>query len=221
MKQQWQSISAKVAALSQRERIMILGAVLAMIWVLFDTLMIAPALKQQKLYRQEISVKQEEIGKMLIEQNALIQVGKNDPDALRKAQLGELQRKVAQMDAELRATQSELVPPDKMAKVLKSVLQQDRQVKLLSLTSLPASALFGDATGNHGKNTPAFGIYKHGFEIVVEGGYLDLMRYVTALESSPWRMLWGEVQLQAGEPPRSVLKLTLYTLSLDQAWLSI
>jgi MSHA biogenesis protein MshJ len=221
VKQQWEMISAKVMAMSQRERLMILGALLALIWLVFDTLLFTPSLQKQKLYRQEISAKQEEVAQVQAQQVAIIQTGKNDPDAARKAQLAELQQKVAQMDETLRTTQSELVSPDRMPKVLESLLQRDRQIKLVSLTTLPVSGLMDGIAGNKEKATPAFGIYKHGFELTLEGNYLDLMRYVTELEASPWRMLWGEMSLQAGEYPRSSLKLTLYTLSLDQAWLSI
>jgi MSHA biogenesis protein MshJ len=221
VKQQWETISAKVMAMSQRERLMILGALLTLIWLAFDTMLFTPSLQKQKLYRQEISAKQEEVAQMQAQQATIIQAGKNDPDAGRKVHLALLQQKVAQMDEMLRTTQSELVPPDHMSKVLENLLQRDRQIKLVSLATLPVSGLMDGIAGNKEKAAPALGIYKHGFELTLEGNYLDMMRYVTELEASPWRMLWGDMSLQAGEYPRSSLKLTLYTLSLDQAWLSI
>lgn len=221
MKRQWEAISVKLMAMSQRERLMIMGALLALIWLVFDTLLLTPALQKQKFYGQEISTKQEEVAKLQTQQVAIIQAGKNDPDAGSKAHLAELQQKVAQMDAELLATQSALVPPDRMPKLLGSLLQRGRQVKLVSLITLPVTGLMDGVGGDKEKSAPVFGIYKHGFEVTLEGGYLDLMHYMTELEASPWRMLWGEMSLQAGEYPRSSLKLTLYTLSLDQAWLRI
>lgn len=221
MKQQWETISAKVAAMSQRERAMILAAILAVVWVVFDTLLLAPSLQKQKLYKLEISAKQEEVAQLQAQQAAIMQVGKVDPDAGNKARLAALQQKVAQMDAELRAAQNELVSPSRMPRVLESVMQKDPQIKLVALSTLPVSGLMDGVAGGKEKNAPAFGIYKHGFEVTLEGNYLDLMRYVAALEASPWRMLWGDISLQAGVYPRSSLKLTLYTLSLDQAWLSM
>ncbi len=214
-------ISTKVMAMSVRERVMVLVGVLALIWLLFDTLLISPSVQKQKLYRQEVLAKQEEVATLQSQQASIMQNGKVDPDAGNKVRLVELQQKVAQMDAELRETQNELVSPDRMPKVLESVLQRDRQVKLTSLTTLPVAGLMDGVVAGKEKGAPAFGIYKHGFEITLEGSYLDLMRYVTELEASPWRMLWGEVSLQAGTYPQSSLKITLYTLSLDQAWLSI
>jgi MSHA biogenesis protein MshJ len=184
--------------------------------------LLTPALQKQKLYRQEIAAKQEDVAKLQAQQAAIMQVGKVDPDAGNKARLASLQQKVAQMDAELRATQNELVSPERMPKMLESVLQKDPQVKLIAIATLPVSGLMdGVAEGKEKNAAPAFGIYKHGFEVTLEGNYLDLMRYVTELEASPWRMLWGDISLQAGVYPKSSLKLTLYTLSLDQAWLSI
>lgn len=220
MMPQWIAISSRIMAMSPRERTMVLCAMLAIIWMIFDTAIISPAQLKQKIYREEISAKREEMGKLLSEQNSILQLGKSDPDSSRKAQLTELKNRIAQMDADLRATQSELVPPDHMPNVLESVLQRDRQVKLVALNSLPVSGLTEGAADDKGSISPVLGIYKHGFEITLEGNYLDLMRYVTELEASPWRMLWGEMSLQAGDYPKSTLKLTLYTLSLDQAWLS-
>lgn len=214
-------ISAKVMAMSQRERVMVLVGMLALIWLLFDTMLITPSIQKQKLYRQEILAKQEEVANLQSQQASIMQSGKVDPDAGNKARLVELQQKVAQMDTELRETQNELISPDRMPKVLKSLLQRDRQVKLVSLATLPVAGLMDGIVADKEKGEPVVGIYKHGFEITLEGGYFDLMRYVTDLEASPWRMLWGEINLQAGTYPQSSLKITLYTLSLDQAWLSI
>ena len=64
-------------------------------------------------------------------------------------------------------------------------------------------------------------IYKHGVEITVQGTYLDLLAYLAELERLPWRMYWGNLDLKVDEYPQSTLVLTLYTLSLDKAWLAI
>ena len=60
----------------------------------------------------------------------------------------------------------------------------------------------------------------HGVEVVVEGRYLDLVAYLERLERQPWDLFWGSTQLYA-DYPRSRLKLTLYTLSLERAWLIV
>jgi MSHA biogenesis protein MshJ len=57
-------------------------------------------------------------------------------------------------------------------------------------------------------------------EIVVQGSYLDLLSYVSRLERQSWQVYWGKTVLTA-EYPKTVVALTLYTLSLDKAWLVV
>ena len=64
-------------------------------------------------------------------------------------------------------------------------------------------------------------IFKHGVQITVRGGYLDLLSYVSALEKMPSQMFWGEASLSVEQYPDSVLTLTLYTLSLGKLWLTV
>ena len=47
----------------------------------------------------------------------------------------------------------------------------------------------------------------------------DLLAYLRSLEAAPHRVLWGDMQLKAGEYPRVTLQLKLYTLSLEATWL--
>jgi MSHA biogenesis protein MshJ len=65
-------------------------------------------------------------------------------------------------------------------------------------------------------------LYRHGVEITVEGQYADLMGYLFALENLPGpRLLWGGIKLKVEKHPTVQLSLTVYTLSLDRAWLEL
>ena len=232
MKAQWEQWSLKLMALSQRERLMVFAAVLALIWVVCDTLVVSPQLKTQKAYRDEIALKRDEVAKLQAQQVAVINAAKVDPDAEKRQRLDELREKMVIMDAELQQMQRELISPARMPQVLESVLQRDRAIRLVGMETLPVAAIqsqapVAPAVAGTPPQDPAktvstdLGIYKHAFRIKVEGGYLDLIRYVEALESSAWKMNWDDLALEAGTYPKSTLTLTLYTLSLDQAWLRI
>jgi MSHA biogenesis protein MshJ len=64
-------------------------------------------------------------------------------------------------------------------------------------------------------------IFKHGVEITLRGAYPDLLAYVAELERRPWKMYWGRLKLDAAEGEDTHMVLTLYTLSLEQAWLKL
>ncbi|TFW17330.1 hypothetical protein E4L96_14825 [Massilia arenosa] len=64
-------------------------------------------------------------------------------------------------------------------------------------------------------------LYRHGVEITVQGSYLDMVDYMTALESMPTQFYWGRAELNAQDYPNARLTLTLYTLSLDRKWIQL
>lgn len=78
-----------------------------------------------------------------------------------------------------------------------------------------------DAKNNAPIVTAGNVVYKHGVEIVIEGDYLDMVSYMTALEAMPWQLFWGKAKLTADDTPKRTLTLTLYTLSLEKKWLNI
>jgi MSHA biogenesis protein MshJ len=70
-------------------------------------------------------------------------------------------------------------------------------------------------------NLPAESIFKHGVEMVVEGQYLEILKYLAELESLPSQLFWGKAELKVEEYPNATLTLTLFTLSLDKRWMGI
>jgi MSHA biogenesis protein MshJ len=116
-----------------------------------------------------------------------------------------------------------------MPQLLESILHKNGQLKLVTLKTLPVGGLLGDAPKNgKGSGTASantsndyLSIFRHGAEITVEGGYLDILAYIEALEKLPQRLLWGGAILSADESGTSRLTFTVYTLSLDKTWLSI
>ena len=64
-------------------------------------------------------------------------------------------------------------------------------------------------------------LYRHGVEIELQGSYLDMVNYMTALEALPEQLFWGRAKLDAEQYPQVKLTLTLYTMSLDDQWMKL
>lgn len=64
-------------------------------------------------------------------------------------------------------------------------------------------------------------LFRHGVEIVLEGGYSDLVAYMKALEDMPSQLFWAKAKLDAADYPALRLTLVLYTLSLDEKWIAL
>ncbi|MGZ3237428.1 MAG: MSHA biogenesis protein MshJ, partial [Burkholderiaceae bacterium] len=156
-------------------------------------------------------------------------------DAADRARLNNLKQQYLATQNGLLDMQKGLIAPDKMAGVLEDILRRHGRLQLMSLKTLPVTSLNDAAVGDEKIGAAASGaikdkailvsdegtIYKHGVEITVQGGYLDMLNYMNELESMPWQVFWGKAKLNAEEYQQATLVLTLYTLSLDKKWLKL
>src|SRR6266508_4631854 len=99
--------------------------------------------------------------------------------------------------------------------------KRNPDIELVSLRSLPATGLTQSLTAILGSAPGGVGMYRHGIEIAVSGSYLKMLNYVGQLERLPAKIMWGNMELQAGAYPVVTLKITLYTLSPEKTWLLI
>lgn len=224
-RQRWQNLAERVDAMSLRERALIfLAAVLALV-VLMNALFIDPLLARQRKLSQEIVQTQVKTSALQAQIQTMTAAQSADPDAALRARLKQMQQEMAGADSALLDFQSGLVSPQQMPAMLQDILGRNRGLRLVSLKSLPTENLVGSVpagTAQSGAQTSAeAAVYRHGVELTLEGGYADLLRYLMEMEASPYRMFWGKADLSADSYPKATLTLTLYTLSLDKAWLTI
>jgi MSHA biogenesis protein MshJ len=165
----------------------------------------------------------------------LLQAKRDDEHSPLRDRLAQLKQQLQEQDGYLQSRRDRLVQPNKMADLLKQVLNKNGRLQLVELKTLPVSLLIEKpqavdiaaqptaANSSDGQKQPGSQkqIFKHGVRITVRGGYLYLMRYVTALEKMPAQMFWGEASLSVEKYPDAVFTLTVYTLSLDKTWLAV
>lgn len=235
MKQTLQRIILKIDALSLRERIMIFAGAALTLMLLLNALLFDPQFAQQKQLSQQIKSDQSKIAEMQTEMQQKVKSQASDPDAANKELLKKMQQQSQQMHADLLGLNNVLVKPENMASLLEDILKRNGKLRLISLKTLPVSSLSqtapNEATISAEKapappatahSVPDTGdIYKHGVEIVVQGKYLDMMSYMSALEAMRWQLFWGKATMQVDTYPEATLSLTLFTLSLDKKWLNL
>jgi MSHA biogenesis protein MshJ len=218
MKLDWKTLSDKIDGMSPRQRGLIFAVAASIVLALVSSLLIEPQLAKQKVLSRKTEQQQSEIKSIQAQLQAMAEVRKTDPDAANRAELESLRLQLVQLKASLQVKQQHLIPPDKIAGLLEEILSRNRQLQLISLRSLPASAVTGEEEQAAAIEKEFF---KHGIEMTVSGSYFDLLDYMVQLEKLPWQMFWGKASLVVETYPISRMTLTLYTLSLDKAWLVI
>lgn len=229
----WRGWSARFAALQRREKQMVIGAVLFAILFGGYTFWIEPARLQGARLQKALDQQQAERAQLQAQLTAMKQGA--DPDAGNRALLAQLQQELVAMDRDIQGFDRVLVPPSQAPALLQALLARHRGLALVSLTTLPPQPLVtprakGGEAGQPGAEgaegadaaaLPGGNIYKHGIEIKLAGGYHDLLAYVGELEGGKQKLLWGAMKLAVQKYPVSELTLTVYTLSLESAWLVV
>jgi len=238
MKRRWLQFAARVEALQPRERIMAFGATVVVLVFVANALVFGPLARKEAALRSTLQQQQATIDGINADIAARAQAYAHDPnDGLRK-RLGDVRADTARTGDELRAMQKGLVPAERIAPLLESILRANGRLKLVSLQTLPVTTLGDAAVSPATPGAVASGaaasaaqpapvvkapdlLYRHGVELTVRGSYLDMVDYMHALETLPTQLFWGKAQLDAEAYPNVRLTLTLYTLSLDPKWMKL
>jgi MSHA biogenesis protein MshJ len=210
----WRRTAAKFDALSVRERVMVSAAVMVALLALAYTLMIEPELKKQQRSAAAMLQKQSEMRALDAQVQGLLAARAQDPDRARRERLAQLAGQVKELESSINAEERRFTRPAQMRGVVEGVLGRARGVELVELKTLAVTTLSA-------KESKDRVIYRHGLELTVSGSYLDLLAYLRALEALPTQLYWGALSIDASKYPQVLMKLTVYTLSLDRAWLNV
>lgn len=238
MKARWLEFSAKYKAITQRERAMVAVAAIAFVVYVGNTLWLAPIYSRAENFAKQTAQQEKEFAKLQQQLHLLQAEATVDPNAGARAALTEVRTQMKSVEEQLASFERTLVPPQKMTSVLDSLLRERRGVRLVALKTLPVEPLTATATTldqNAGQTLPAGAtgtvaqpntapailMYRHGFELKLEGSYLDLAACLTELEEGAQQLLWQRATLSSGGERKSTLTLTFFTLSLDKSWISL
>ena len=211
MKAQWQGWAQQIAALSLRERILILltGVVLLGAMGIYGWLDDADTRLGQD--RQALAAAQRDLEILILEnQGKQARLGR-DPDAQVREQLAGVETTLRQMDAELLAQTVDLIPAHEMPAVLEALLSRSANLHMLALTSLkPEPLMAGEQKVN---------LFRHGIRLQLEGGYFDVYQYLKALEALPRHFYWKGFDYRVVEHPKAAVEMEIYTLSTSKEFI--
>jgi MSHA biogenesis protein MshJ len=220
MREQLNRLAARYEALPQRERVLILAAVLLAFAFLFYLIVLQPGFAAKKRVAMQLA----EARKTLATLHELKARPGQDPFAARRAERDALRKQLADIDRTMAQVQRGLVPPERTARLLEDVLRGTSGLQLVSLRTLPvrrfdAKGIAGaeGATGSDAERQ----LYQHGVEIGLQGSYADVYDYLRRIEKLPWRLFWNRMSLRVDpeQYPKLSVTLTVQTISLNKAWL--
>lgn len=200
----------RIDSASLRERVLIFLAMTMIVVLIVNIAFIDPLRTRQRQLASETSQRQSELNAIQVELRRLAAIDAADPNAEMNKRAADLRAALASLDARVLAEQQRFTAPERVREVLDEMLQRNKRLGLVELKTLPVSVIDG------GKR-----VFRHGVELTVTGTYIELFDYLAALERLPTQLYWGKAELEVVNHPTARLKLVVYTVSLDRAWLVV
>ena len=224
----WCRLQRRFDQRQQRERILLIGACAVLLLLLADRLWLAPALLTYQTARQQ-QVSAVAALAVLQAQILVLQTTGQEQTRLQATELAHWRARVREGETTLRRHEDAFVGPAQMVGLLEHLLARQGALRLREMRSLGGSDLLdkpapggaGPAAASAAAAAATPTLYRHGIELVLEGGFAELLHYLQALEALPQQVLWGSLRLKVEQHPKSVLTLRVYTLSRDRHWLEI
>jgi MSHA biogenesis protein MshJ len=209
----------RVDALTLRERVIIFGAGVALVYIAWQTLVMDPLAGRARNAEQRLAQVREQTAAI----DELGAAASQDPIVRAASRNEALAQRLGALDGELGAVAKGYVAPERMTELLRALLAEQHGLKLVSLANLPVESLSqpGGAKADAPLADDDRGPFLHPVEIVVEGDYASVVAYLRAAESLPWRIQWRKLELTAGEYPVNRVRLVIGALSLSRDWLSV
>ncbi|MCA1805965.1 MAG: hypothetical protein LC646_11690 [Xanthomonadaceae bacterium] len=214
MKERLQRWATTIDALGLRERIFLLLSLVAVLFLVMDTLVYQPALDEQRRSRDAIDNLQAQLTLLERESQGIAREQAADPLAWRKRRVAELEASLGERNDQLRAGLGTLVDPRQAAPLLRDVLAREPGLTLLGLETEVIrldQALFTGLSGNATSPLPT-NLGRYQLTLRLEGSYLATLRFLERLDSLPWALFSEQLELEVDEHPRARVTLRLYTL---------
>lgn len=215
--QSFYNLNSRFNAMTLRERAMVAAALLAVVVLAWDGLLMRPLNARKVQLSQEVETIRRNLNTLTstIEGRA-----QDNPLSVAMEKKASLTKSLEAVDAQLAAESAGLIPPQRMLEALRDVLDTQRGLRLVSMRNLPVTSLVA-TTDASGQPQQESGPFVHSLELVVDGGYLDVLRYLEKVEALPWRFYWQVLELKTTDYPLNRVRIRLNTLSMEKEWLGV
>lgn len=221
-------VAERINHLSLRERAMVFAAGVAVLGMAWQNLLMDPLTRRAHSAQQQL----QGVRERLEAADLAVRTAAQSPAVMAAARNRALEERLAQLDAELATAAHGYVAPERVANLLGELISRQQGLTLVSLRNLPVQSLSLDAeaaaaraggTGSQDAkgNARDRGPFLHPVELIVNGDYPSIVRYLQSLEQLPFRLHWERLELQVEHYPANRVRLVIGALSLSRQWMSV
>lgn len=228
MKEKWSLLKSRFESFEMRERLLIVGAVVALVYLLWDFLLLQPMGKEMQIIVARERVARQAIQTTEAEITVLQNIATKDPNVALRGEIEELRSKIASLDEQLDTLAVGLVPAQQLPKVMHNVLSKSGKLTIERLATLPpqemalsagvkAEPQAAEATAEPVEQVEPVQqevkIYKHSVVLNLTGDFAAVVQYLRELERSDWRFYWESLSYKVTSYPNAKIRIRVFTLS--------
>lgn len=228
MVNQIKTLAQKWVILTKRDRLMLFMVGLFGIAGLMDTYLTDPLRQQAGIAQEEVVKLQQDAAKIQLQVAELKSGGSTSINPLQK-EINDLKQQTAEQERMLSDLSGMMVSPDDILNVLKKLLVEHKDVRVVSMESLPAVSFVKKHVGNaeefpqaerNAQSRGVGSIYQHSIRLRLTGSYMALVNYVADLKRLGQMIAWESAELKSKYPDNELV-LEVYTLSTQRVWMGI
>jgi len=208
-------LEERINGLSIRERGLLLLAVFAVVFLLWDFLSLQPLNDRREAVQSQLEQVRERVSNLSSTIQEMAGEQRGDPDRQLRRQQAELEAETQALEQRLEQRHGGIATPSESIAVLAGLLGQHSRVDIVELENLPAERLL-NAAGN-----PVPGLFVHRVRVVIESDFEGVRDYLRRIETLPEGVFWESLVLSVPAWPTNRIELVLYSLALDDHWLGV
>lgn len=209
----WQPLTEWVDARPGRERLLMLGTFMILLYS-FIAYSLIPYLQARQgqtsravdTYLSQIVRRSQDIYQ---ESHAL----KENTDFASAKKINDLAQRIRNFDPRLNEISESIIEPKEMLPFIKNLIDE-QHLRIRQIENDPPEPVTQ-------QNKDSETIYKHGIYLVASGNYVDHIRFLKKLEKMSPHFFWDSLQLDVDEDGSTTVGLEIYTLNFKSDWLEI
>jgi MSHA biogenesis protein MshJ len=205
----------RINGLSIRERGLLLLAVFAVIFLLWDFLWLQPLDERRDSVRNQLEQVSDRVSSLTSTIQDMAAERAIDPNLQLRQEKSALEAETDALARRLEQRHGGIATPSEAIGVLAGLLGEQTGVDIITLENLPADPL-RDVDGN-----PVPGLFVHRVRVVVESDFQGIRDYLKRIETLPEGVFWESLALRVPGWPTNRIELMLYSLALDDHWLGV
>lgn len=208
-------ISERINGLSLRERAMLLLAVFAVIFLVWDFSTMQPLAQRQEAVRAELQNVRERVAELTSSLQRLARERSRDPNRQLAEERQALLEEIENLEVRLADRHGGIARPEESVSVLAGLVARRAGVDIVALENLQPGRL-ENASGN-----PVPGLFVHRVRVVIESDFEGVRRYLDQTADLPRGVFWESLELTVEKWPTNRVELILYSVTLDDRWLGV